>query len=318
MQLSHRAAHACTRSRHNHTEELRATYYVMISQIITHPGGAHKDDFLACCVLAAQNQVPISRREPTPQDLADPTICVVDVGDEHAPERNNFDHHQFPRDHTPICALSLVLQNLGLYDDARRFCDWLEPAEWFDCRGPARTADWLEVDRSVVNKLVSPIDIALLRRFADCAELAPEHTLYEVMTWIGGDLVDYLETLRTRLAFVAEHVQILPIDVAGQRFQAAFMPRTKPLLDDPSTSLARFLDARHGNDDTIGLIYPDRRGGGYGLSRLHDDPRLDFTQIGAEPDVHFAHASGFVAKVSAHTPERLQALMAQAYVPVSG
>ena len=38
-----------------------------------------------------------------------------------------------------------MLQHLGLYDDARLFCDWLEAAEWFDCRGPLATAKWAGV-----------------------------------------------------------------------------------------------------------------------------------------------------------------------------
>src|SRR5687768_10160191 len=111
--------------------------------ILTHPGGAHKDEVLACSVLLAQQPVPVVRREPGPADLADLTICVVDVGHVHDPTLNNFDHHQFPKDHPPTCSLSLVLQHLGLYEEAREFCEWLEPAEWFDCRGPFTTASWL-------------------------------------------------------------------------------------------------------------------------------------------------------------------------------
>ncbi|MFZ4765329.1 MAG: MYG1 family protein, partial [Roseimicrobium sp.] len=97
-----------------------------LSFILTHPGGAHKDELLACSLLGAVHRVPIVRREPTADDLADPSIAVVDVGGEHAPERHNFDHHQFPADHPPVCALSLALQHLGVYEDARQFCDWLE------------------------------------------------------------------------------------------------------------------------------------------------------------------------------------------------
>ncbi len=51
-----------------------------ITEIITHPGGAHKDDFLACCLLAYQCRAPISRREPEPADLDDPHTAVIDVG----------------------------------------------------------------------------------------------------------------------------------------------------------------------------------------------------------------------------------------------
>ena len=94
----------------------------MISSIITHPGGAHKDDFLACSVFLHDHPVSIFRREPNDSDLLDSSIAVLDVWGHHEPEKFNFDHHQFPREHVPTCALSLVLQYLGIYEDAREFC----------------------------------------------------------------------------------------------------------------------------------------------------------------------------------------------------
>ena len=93
-----------------------------IKTIVTHPGGAHKDDFLACSLLAHLHGVPIERRDPTDDELADVATCVVDVGGVHDAATNNFDHHQFPRDAPPLCALSLVLKDLGIYEDALAFC----------------------------------------------------------------------------------------------------------------------------------------------------------------------------------------------------
>ncbi len=280
--------------------------------ILTHPGSAHKDDLLACCLLAARHQLPIWRREPTSEDLDDPEIVVVDVGGEHSPERQNFDHHQFPRDHEPICALSLVLQDMGLYDDARSFCEWLEPAEWFDTRGPFQTAEWLGVDRGVMNRLNSPVDITLLRRFAQKSELSPGDPIWEMMRMIGEDLVMYLRTLRERMDYVAQHARRIEVEAKGQPLRVLFMPRTESMPDDPSSGLARYVSVS--GDKVDGLIYPDRRGDGYGLSRHEDSPHLDFTQISEEEDVHFAHARGFVAKTSATELNRLLELMAQARV----
>src|SRR5690606_8020672 len=156
----------------------RAIWRVMVRAIVTHPGGAHKDDLLAVCVLIAEHGAPVARREPTPEDLEDPEVAVVDVGGVHDPARSNFDHHQFPREHPPTCALSLVLDGMGLYEDARHFCDWLEPAEWFDSRGPKKTAEWLGVPRQAIAQLNSPIDVTLLRRFAAKTELAAGDPLY--------------------------------------------------------------------------------------------------------------------------------------------
>ena len=87
----------------------------MTTSIVTHPGGAHKDDFLACAVLLSKFPVSIFRRDPTEDELADPQIAVVDVGHRHEPDLNNFDHHQFPREMEPTCSLSLVLQKMGIY-----------------------------------------------------------------------------------------------------------------------------------------------------------------------------------------------------------
>jgi len=276
-----------------------------LSLILTHPGGSHKDELLACSLLAAVHRVPIVRREPTEADLADPSIAVVDVGGEHAPERNNFDHHQFPADHPPICALSLVLQHLGVYEDARQFCEWLEPAEWFDTRGPNVTANWLGMDRNAMSKLSSPIDITILRRFAKVKRLEPGEPLWEILSYLGEDLLEYLRDLRSRLDFIAQTAEVWSVD----DHEVLFLPRTEPMPDEPSFGIGRYLESVGKNSTVAALIYPDRRGSGYGLSRHNDHLGYDFTRIEKEPDVHFAHARGFVAKTSASEISRVKELL---------
>ncbi len=284
-----------------------------IQTILTHPGSAHKDEFLTCSVLVALHQVIIIRREPTEENLADPSICVVDVGHVHQPEKNNFDHHQFPRESTPTCSLSLVLQHLGLYQDSKQFCAWLEPAEWLDCRGPTDTAKWLQVERRVINQLNSPIDVTLLHRFASVKELKPGNPLWEIMRMIGEDLLNYVTSLRKRLDFIDQQSEFWKIEGENEIYQVLFMPRTEPLPAEPSAGLVQYIESQTDKiPNTIGMIYPDRRGDGYGLSRYNDNPLLDFTQISKEADVHFAHARGFMAKTSAIDPERLRALMTSA------
>lgn len=284
----------------------------MIEVILTHPGGAHKDEFLACSVLLALHPVPVVRREPTPEDLANPAICVVDVGHAHEPARNNFDHHQLPKDHPPTCSLSLVLQHLDLYADARQFCEWLEPAEWFDCRGLVGTGKWLGVASEILTKLNSPIDITLLRRFALAQRIEQGNPLWEVMRMIGEDLLDYIKTMRTRLDFIAAHAEVWELELTGQSAKILFLPRTEPLSGEPSMGLDQYIESRGLVNDIVGTVYPDRRSTGYGLSRFRDNPRLDFTQITREADVHFAHARGFVAKTSSHEIPRLKQLVSLA------
>lgn len=281
----------------------------MISSIVTHPGGAHKDDFLACAVLLTEAPVAIERRDPTEAELSDPAIAVVDIGNEHSDTLHNFDHHQFPRDHMPTCALSLVLQHLGIYEDAREFCSWLEVAEWFDCRGPVDTAEWLGMDRETLGKLNSPLDITLLRRFAAQTEHKPGEPIWEVMRMIGQDLVDYVTSLRERIDFVAQHAEVWEFD----GFKALYMPRTEPLPDEASSGLGYHVEKLGLKEEIIALVYPDSRGTGYGMRRFNDDPRMEFTQINAEEDVHFTHARGFIAKTSSGDAERLKELLRRSY-----
>lgn len=284
-----------------------------IRLIITHPGGSHKDDLLACSVLAHVHQVPIERRDPTEDELVDPGVCVVDIGGQHEPELNNFDHHQFPRDHPPTCALSLVLQHIGLYEDARLFCDWLEVAEWFDSRGPVETARWMGVERGVIDQLNSPVDVTLLRRFARSEKLDFGDPIWQMMQFVGEDLIAYLKTLRGRLEFIRKHSEWWDIS-EGKGFKVLFMPRTDPLPAEPSMGMPRFVEAEGQSDQVAALVYPDRRGDGFALSRFNDDPRLDFSQVENQPDTVFAHARGFVAKTQATEPGRLRELLTQAVV----
>ncbi|MEY3395529.1 MAG: hypothetical protein RL346_1765 [Verrucomicrobiota bacterium] len=284
------------------------------SEILTHPGSSHKDEFLACCLLISVHEVPVVRREPTPEDLTDPQIAVVDVGGKHEPELGNFDHHQFPRDHAPTCSLSLVLMAMGLYEDAKQYCDWLEITEWFDTRGPQETAAWLGVERELLSKLNSTVDLTLLRRFAGMSEIRTGEPMWEVMRWIGNDLIGYLKSLREKLNEIARVSEIWEIGEHGASFRVLYLPRYANCPEDASAGLGRYAAALPEDSQVVGMVYPDRRGAGFALSRYNDDPGLDFTRIESEPDVHFAHSRGFVAKTSAVDCERIKQLLCKSRV----
>ncbi len=286
------------------------------TEILTHPGSAHKDEFLACCLLVAACEAPILRREPTQRDLDDAAMAVVDVGGEHNPERGNFDHHQFPKDHPPTCSLSLVLMDMGLYEDARQYCDWLEVAEWFDTRGPVETAAWLGVERELLAKLNSTCDLTLLRRFAGMSQIRPGEPMFEVMKWIGGDLIGYLRSLREKLNEIARTCEIWEFDHPEESFRVLFLPRSANISEDASAGLARYAAGLPEEQRVTGMVYPDRRGTGFALSRFNDHLGFDFTRVESEPDVHFAHARGFVAKVTATDPARIRELLEKSWKPI--
>lgn len=285
----------------------------MLTKIVTHPGGAHKDELLAACVLIAKHGVPVERREPTEEDLADPAVAVLDVGGAHDPARMNFDHHHFPREHPPTCCLSLVLEHYGLYEDALQFCDWLPTAEHFDSRGPVATAKWLEVPRKAISQLDSPIDKTALRHFAKANLHSPGETIYELLRLIGEDLLTYLREARARLDFVAAHAKTWSVRRGDEVLEAVFLPRTEPLADEPSRSVASYVRAQGLEARVSAIAYPDRRGPGYGLQRYEDCEDLDFSRVEAEADVHFAHKRGFMCKTSATDEGRLQALLLAAW-----
>lgn len=280
--------------------------------ILTHPGSAHKDEFLACSVLLALHPVPIVRREPTEPELADPGVCVVDVGGRHEPALHNFDHHQFPREQTPTCSLSLVLMHLGLYEDARRFCEWLEVAEWFDCRGPVATAEWLGVAREVVNQLSSPVDGSLIRRFAKSARIEKGDLVWELMRLVGEDLLAFVRLMHQRFVQIEQNSTLWELVLPGGPAKVLFLPRVDPLPEDPSFAIDRYADHKGLAGQLHAVVYPDSRGTGYGLSRFRDHPRFDFLRIAKHPQVHFVHARGFLAKTRVDTPAALQELLSQA------
>ena len=286
----------------------------MIKKIITHPGGAHKDEFLACCVLLANDSVSILRQEATDQELEDPEVVVVDVGHRHEPQLNNFDHHQFPRDAEPTCSLSLVLSKLGIYEDARSFCPWLEVAEWFDCRGPNDTADWLGLDREVVGKLNSPIDITILQGFAKQAEHNPGEPIWEVMQMVGKELVEYITGLRGRIDEVSKIEEVWNLTHGDVGFKVIFAPRTDPSIQEVSGALGWRVKELGIEEEVYVMVYPDGRGQGYGMKRFNDREEIDFSIIEKESDVRFAHARGFIAKVEAVGIDRLKELIVKSIV----
>ena len=135
------------------------------------------------------------------------------------------------------------------------------------------------------------------------------------MRLVGRDLLDYLGDVRAGIERVRAVAQRWQVEAEGEVVETVFVPRASDSLEDPSGSAARFVRAE-GLEHVVGAtVYPDRRGEGYGIQRYEDDPRLDFSRVEGEPDVRFAHKSGFVCKTEATDPERLQQLIRGAVIP---
>ena len=133
------------------------------------------------------------------------------------------------------------------------------------------------------------------------------------MQMVGEDLLGYLQEVRAQIALVDAHAQRWSIEHGDDVIEAVFLPRTDPPIEEPSNAVKNYIRARELQDVIAAIVYPDRRGEGYGLGRYEDHAKLDFSRVGDEPDVHFAHASGFMCKSTATAPERLQALVVGAW-----
>ena len=156
-------------------------------KIVSHPGSAHKDDFLSVSVLLASlKQAEVFRREPTEEDLKDPNTYVVDVGLELNPELHNFDHHQ---DRSLPCAFHLVMQHLGHHDAAMSMFAWYPHMSMMDVSGPYRTAEHLGVDSSVLFASSAPVDGYIISTFASLESLNAQNPPYDLMKSTGEQML---------------------------------------------------------------------------------------------------------------------------------
>jgi hypothetical protein len=259
--------------------------------IIAHPGSAHRDDFMAVCVLLATlGEAEVQRREPTAEDLADLGTYVVDVGFEYDPARHNFDHHH---DRSLPCAFHLVMKHLGLHEAAKEMFVWYAHMSMMDVRGPYRTAEHLGVESSVLFASSSPIDGYILSRFSDVSTLSSGEMLYELMQDIGRSLIQLIELKQQRLALLKAEVQLVPV--------GHLKALVSQVADNPKLAMEIFL--RELKDDKVAIcITPSIRGKGWEMLRLGDSTQIDFRKLRNDPLIQFVHIDGFVAKTKTMIP----------------
>ena len=136
-------------------------------KIITHPGSAHFDDVTAVSLVLAvhdNTDFHIERREPMPEELEDPDIWVIDVGDRYEPEKHNFDHHQSLQ-----CPASFVLiaEYLGL-TERLSIMPWWDFKDEVDRYGSRNTSTKFNAGDDLVNR--NPVEDWLTARFASDIE----------------------------------------------------------------------------------------------------------------------------------------------------
>jgi hypothetical protein len=272
----------------------------MKSTIITHPGRAHRDDFLAVCWLLGDITEPpaVFRREPSQEDLDDSTVYVLDIGGQHDPLFRNFDHHQLTKDHPPTCALQLLLEyDLGK-EQAHQAFPWLFTTGLLDSKGPGAAAAHYGVPVDLFGKGNSPVESLILGLFSEVFLLSPGDALHTVMTGIGMAMWE-------RAKGFGEAAESVKADIlmAGSVVALVAVPETVTGLSNPNylpevMEIKRKEAAAQGYAPVVSITPNiDSRGPGWTIYRYDDNPKIDLQRIAGSSLVTFVHANGFIAKV---------------------
>jgi len=285
-----------------------------IKMIVTHPGKAHRDEFLALCVLLSDSpDALIRRREPTEEELCDPLVAVVDIGGRFNPQLNNWDHHQLPREADATCAAQMVIEHIHGPVVAHELYPWLRLTGILDSKGPGAAASHLGVSSpTAFFETLSPIEGYILRVFAECERYNPGGEMHTMMRQIGWDLQDkanQLEDAKAQHHMETRLVHGLPV-IWVDRADRKLLDEQGYVVDVDDTPHKMLTSAIHSlrnfccsveadlpAPEIIAVsVSPDDRGPGYSLYRFEDDSRVDFSRVAEDPRVSFAHPGGFIAK----------------------
>jgi hypothetical protein len=263
-----------------------------MKKIVTHPGTAHQDDFLACCVLAAKFGIPIERREPTQSDLDDVETLVLDVGGRFEPEKNNFDHHH---DLSLPCAFTqIVAWKLRAEEKFHRVFKWFENVDFSDRHGAKALGNKYGLTEEQMAELGAPAFTALMAMFEKLSYLAALNTghehahdeklreyLYEIMRGIGQELITYAENY----------------DVAWERLERCEQKNLNgyQIVINPCDDITATGDFMRERNIAVMCSW-DNRGQGWAILRSNDYPQINLAQLANDPRIAFAHKGGFIAK----------------------
>ena len=116
------------------------------------------------------------------------------------------------------------------------------------------------MDRETLGKLNSPLDITMLKSFADRNEHHLGEPVWEIMRMIGSDLVDFITSIRSRLDIVSKYTEVWEEINEDNRFKVLFLPRVDDLPEDASGVLGYQVKALGLEEEIISVISPDSRG----------------------------------------------------------
>lgn len=253
--------------------------------IVVHGGLAvHFDEFMACAIARwCGCTAPVARRNPTPEELSDPSVLVMDVGMTLDENRLCFDHHQ---DKEMGSAYYILACLLGIDEELDAIFPWFGIWSDIDAHGPYVAAENQGMDWGKVSPFLNPISESVLRLWGEDPNAWGEkllkdlcNTLHEVLDTDESGLTpwQYVKTLTTMSTIKGK----LVLDMRGiekyRSVQAAYVRET-------GASVKVFDD--------------DREPFGVGLVRTNNDLDVDFNRVKGEQGIGFVHPSGFIAKTT--------------------
>ncbi|MDD2391010.1 MAG: MYG1 family protein [Desulfobacterales bacterium] len=249
--------------------------------IITHPGGAHFDEFFAVSLILAvhpDTDFTIVRREPIQEELDNPAVWVVDVGDRYEPALKNFDHHQ---DIDLNASFVLVARYLNL-DRRLQDMPWWTFKDRIDRFGPFRVGAELGVKSLLPS--YSPVETWLLKRF----EQSPLE-LYPLMRSFGQHILEEADHLKAQF------------DFWDQCEKVTLNGRIVMIGLTTDSDGAEWYSAQMETPASIVITHDSRRSG-WRLARIRDAEGVDFSKLEGHDCILFAHKTGFMAKTKEQLP----------------
>lgn len=252
-----------------------------VRRIVVHSGLAHMDDIMACAIAYAfgvPHDADIERRNPTPEELDDCTVLVLDVGGVHDPARLDFDHHQRSRTDEPKCSFKLLGEWLGADEEMTTLFPWYTAWNYLDVLGPFAAAEAMGTDGGRIEGLVdNPLADFVIRRFADDPSFRNK-----TARSIGNGIA------LTRRLWANLESKVVKRTIAG-------LP-VGDFTGCATEEISRCSDAWVRIHSPACILSKDSRGEGLTILRCNDDPRLDFSQCKGKPYALFCHPGGFLLK----------------------
>jgi len=254
------------------------------------------DDVMFCAIALGFGLTPvIYRRNPTPEELADPNILVGDVGGQYNPELGNFDHHQRNRAAKADCAMWMLCRYIGIGEQLMVSKPWYRQIGVLDDKGVDALADTLGrgvASKDVVGLVFNPIN----EFFLDQVGALEDINYFSWVSSVGMAIKQYLVEFEMFMSHAHDLVSIVHAGVLDG-FDATKLATVDALkyLDFYRASWAKYGLPR----DISFSITKDDRGPGLSIYRYPAAAdKLDLCKSRNHRDVSWCHPSGFLLKIS--------------------